>query len=284
MGRRSNGRPAEPQPAYLYKPVGQMKGELATQIRHGKNLLLDARNPSAWAAPGAWDSIEQGAENWHQYNNSLLERSFTTYEVARSYVNALGVFVTNYRDTRDAIVARRVRSIAKQLSFLEGLHARLDLYVPPASAPGSDARIESARPGQRPAPVRYNITINITGSTISELNTAVEAVHNIESRLTAISNQGSPGLAEALQTITQAIIEEATLDDERKQDLIDNMGDVSEAAEEPPEHRKRGRLIAAIQAVSASAVAGTRLHEVWQAWSPQLAALGPEVAKMLPAH
>jgi hypothetical protein len=79
---------------------------------------------------------------------------------------------------------------------------------------------------------RYNITINITDSTVTQLNTAVEAVHTIESRLAAIGNQplGSPKLADALHDVTQAIVDEESLGPERRADLISNAEKLSAVA------------------------------------------------------
>src|SRR5215467_2760405 len=72
----------------------------------------------------------------------------------------------------------------------------------------------------RAAPPCYNITINVTGSTIAQLNNAVEAVHTIESRLNAIGNRGSSDLADSLSEITQAIVGEETLSVERRAHLL----------------------------------------------------------------
>src|SRR5262249_37753244 len=147
----------------LTKPIEKLRGELEKQIEEGRNLLAAASSPSYWAHHGAWVEIEGRADSWYRYNQALLERYFTTYQIAQDYVNARGAFVTNFRDTRDKVMARRVTSITNQLNYLDGLYGRLELYVPPVVEEVTGAQIENTRPAQRPAAVPNNITINITG-------------------------------------------------------------------------------------------------------------------------
>jgi hypothetical protein len=119
-----------------------------------------------------------------------------------------------------------------------------------------------------------DITFNISGGTFSQLNPAVETVQSIANSLTAIS-ENFPDLAKALQELGQAVLDAASLDEQRRTELVENIDDLSEQARHAPEQRKRGRLRAAIDAISAVATPGTQLHTAWDAWGPTIQQLVP---------
>jgi hypothetical protein len=99
---------------------------------------------------------------------------------------------------------------------------------------GESKRQPEPEPNHQPI---HSITIHISGS-VSQLNTVVETVQNIESRLTAISTEGQPHLARALQDLVQAVLDDPSLDEQRRQELIEAVDDLSEQARLPPEQRK----------------------------------------------
>jgi hypothetical protein len=130
-------------------------------------------------------------------------------------------------------------------------------------------------PGQR-VPVYYNVTFNISGGSFSQFNAAVETVQKMADQLTAISIVGgNPDVAKALREVGQAVLDETSLDEQTRTELVENVDDLGEQAQLPPEQRKRGRLRAAIVTLSTAAAAGSKLHETWTAWEPTIQQLLP---------
>jgi hypothetical protein len=113
------------------------------------------------------------------------------------------------------------------------------------------------------------VIFNISGGTIGQVAVA-DTLLNLQHHILAITDQGELEVAAALKSLGQAVLDEPTLDDRRRADLVDNVDDIANAAETPHGQRKHGRLQAAINSISAAAAAGTKLHQAWVAWGPYL--------------
>lgn len=118
----------------------------------------------------------------NRFNCTLLERRFTTPEEQNSYVQSRPYWVRNYRDTRDMVRERVVKSLTQQIAHLEGLRGRLEAAPPRRSGP---------------------VNVQVYGGTFGQFN--VDAlVKNIDTQITGVVEQGQPAVAEALHALAAA--------------------------------------------------------------------------------
>jgi hypothetical protein len=95
-------------------------------------------------------------------------------------------------------------------------------------------------------------------------------IDNINSAISSVAGQGGDTIAGALRSTAEAVLAEPEFDSESKRDLLDNVGDLAEAAELPASQRNRGRVRAALQALSTAAVTGVELEKAWSTWGQVL--------------
>ncbi len=249
--------PPSPRPlGYLTRPLDVIGDELGKRVEMGSALLRDLENPT-----GQLDKLKEDIRRWRTYNSTWLARVFTTREVADRYGYVGLQFVAAYGPTdywrEVADLRERVKT---DTDWLEGLAEELPLYVRSASD-HEDGSKEDRTVGAR------NARVNIQNyGTIGQLNSA-ETLRNIDHHISAVGNQE---LAQGLEALKQAIRDDPSLNDPGRQELLDNVDDLAEAAGAAPHDRKRGRITAAIAAITAGAEGLTKVKEVADSWLPVL--------------
>ncbi|NUP28397.1 MAG: hypothetical protein HOQ44_17200 [Nocardia sp.] len=118
----------------------------------------------------------------------------------------------------------------------------------------------------RPAP-QYNQTFN------APVNQAAMKIENNSSTISTEITGGDSEMVTALRAIEAAIRAEPELSDGQRLELLDNLGDLTDAANASPEGRRRGRIRAALDAITNAATAGTELNRAVEAWGGVLGGL-----------
>ncbi|MBF6331747.1 hypothetical protein [Nocardia transvalensis] len=116
---------------------------------------------------------------------------------------------------------------------------------------------------------RGGITISISGGTVYNPQFA-ETITNIDSNIVTIAQHGDSDIAKALQNIGSAVLGDPGLDDERRQELLDNVEYLAQNAQQPPEKRNRGMIKSALAALNTAATAGTELGKAVTTWGEVL--------------
>lgn len=100
-------------------------------------------------------------------------------------------------------------------------------------------------------------------------------IANIDSTIAGIVQQGGSEVADALKALERAVLSQAGLSDDQRQDLLDNVGYLAEAAQTPPERRNRGIIRSVLSALTMAAVGGEELNRAMEAWGHVLRGLLP---------
>ncbi|MGW6600335.1 hypothetical protein [Streptomyces sp. NPDC055036] len=123
--------------------------------------------------------------------------------------------------------------------------------------------------GQEP-----RVSMNISGNTIYGGQFAAQ-IANIDSTIAGVAQQGSHEVADALKALEQAVLSQGGLDEERRRDLLDNVGYLAEAAQTPAEQRNRGILRSILSALNIAATSGSDLRQALDNWAGVLNGLLP---------
>lgn len=110
--------------------------------------------------------------------------------------------------------------------------------------------------------VPQQVSIHIDGGTFHGTQIAAN-IANTESIIAGVVQQGDPDLAGALKGLAEAVLAHDGLDDGQREDLLDKVDSLAEAAKSP-EKRRRG--MNALAALSAAATAGTELGKAMDTW------------------
>ena len=100
-------------------------------------------------------------------------------------------------------------------------------------------------------------------------------IANVDSTIAGIVRNGGEKVAEALSALQRAVLNQQDLDDEQRKDLLDNVESLAEAAQTPPDKRKRGTIKAALAMLSTAAATGVELNTAMDAWGGVLRTLLP---------
>ncbi|MGW4249077.1 hypothetical protein [Nocardia sp. NPDC004722] len=95
-------------------------------------------------------------------------------------------------------------------------------------------------------------------------------IENLNSTIAGIIEHGDSQTGEALQALEQAIMVDTIEDIELQRDLLDNLETLTDAAETPPENRKRGALKAALSMLKSAASSGPEIAKALEAWGQVL--------------
>jgi hypothetical protein len=121
-----------------------------------------------------------------------------------------------------------------------------------------------AESAQEQPPVTMNFNGDVYGGQFAGL------INNINSTINGIAQSGRQEVADALQSLEQAVLADRSLGDADRQDLLENVADLVEVAQTSPAERRRGRFRAALDAIKSSAETGTALAKALQSAEPVL--------------
>ncbi|MFJ1796589.1 hypothetical protein [Kitasatospora griseola] len=110
-----------------------------------------------------------------------------------------------------------------------------------------------------------SVSMSITGGNFYGGQFAAQ-IANINSTIASVQHQGNPDMAQALQGLQQAVSSQPGLIDDQRQDLLDNVQYLAEAAQTPPDRRNRGIVRAALTALTVAAASGEHLQAALDAW------------------
>ncbi|GAA3846648.1 hypothetical protein GCM10022403_092940 [Streptomyces coacervatus] len=128
----------------------------------------------------------------------------------------------NHPAIADAAALRRAY-MALGLAYLEGVEQRV-----------SDCAEASGQIGPQPP-----VSFTFNNSTVNGGQFAAQLA-NIDSTIAGVVQNGSSDIGEALKALTQAVLSQEDLGDTERSDLLDNVGELAQAAQSPPEERRRG--------------------------------------------
>jgi hypothetical protein len=100
-------------------------------------------------------------------------------------------------------------------------------------------------------------------------------ITNIDSTIAGIAHMGSQDVADALKALEKAVLGQTELDNAQRQELLDIVADLADAARTPPENRSRGRIKSALAYLTTAATGAADLGKALDAWQPTLHKLLP---------
>jgi hypothetical protein len=115
------------------------------------------------------------------------------------------------------------------------------------------------------APIIMN-NIHVKDSVVGSINTG--NVQTVDVNITVLEQAGNKQIAEALQKLTQAIVDEEKLRTDDKNDLLDQVAYLSGQASAAAKDRKKGMIKAAVEAIKTGATAVTSLKTIWDTVEP----------------
>jgi hypothetical protein len=127
---------------------------------------------------------------------------------------------------------------------------------------------------QRPKPVivagaKLN-NIHVSNSVVGTINTG--SIGSVDQSITALSHIGEPVLAEAVKSLSEAILQSGDLSQNQKNELIESLSVISKEAATPREARQSTVALSLLEkAVKLTSVAND-ITDVCQKWWPVLVA------------
>lgn len=107
-------------------------------------------------------------------------------------------------------------------------------------------------------------SINISGGTV--YGPVAMKLDAINSTIAGIVQLGARDVGEALRDLERAILADTQHDDELRQDLLDNLESLADAAQAPPEERKRGVIRSILSSFNAAATSGPQIAAAMESW------------------
>jgi hypothetical protein len=184
----------------------------------------------------------------------------------------------------DEATTRRLMSIAEHLiEFPRGLpahhrkwfyecqrlvhgEAAIDRYYEVLAKLHQDARHAAIMRRMAESP---RVRIDVSNSQIGTLNLGT-IVGDVENHLSAVSDPDAEEARDALQRLTQAIVDADGLPDDRRRELLEQIDLLAEEASRPPERRRPAVVRPVLTGIAASLSAAGGLAEVWDAVGPTL--------------
>lgn len=118
-------------------------------------------------------------------------------------------------------------------------------------------------------PINYNNqTVTVTGGQVGAINFG--NVDEIQVHLQAMTRNGEAGVADALAALTTAVLNNNEVDQNAKNELLEQLAFISQQASAKPEERKPGAIKAMLSAVKEGAGAITSAAGAWEALEPLL--------------
>ena len=252
--------PADGMQTTLVVKIEKVRPDLEKRIKEGKEIEDRIRRYGDYEASGI------RAEHWYWHTRGLLERWFSRNDVAAEFVASRGTQFQSYREVTSSN-SWHVRSVLEnQITCIEGILRRLEVYDLPTSSEKKSP--EDIEPSKTKEPAPSYITYRISGPVGQLIAGEGQTVNNINSHIAAVVGQGQEAVGEALLKLSEVVLVDAQLDDSSRAQILESIEDLADAAEAPPNERKRGRIQGAIEVIGQMAGVATQLGEVWNQWGP----------------
>jgi len=132
---------------------------------------------------------------------------------------------------------------------------------------GTSPTIQIPRPPV--PPINYNNqTVSVTGGTVGAINFG--SVNEIKVNLQALTQNGSPDIAEPLAKLTEAILNAQDANEPAKNELLEQIATLTEQANAKPEERKPGLIKALVSAVKEGSGTISSVAGAWASVEPLL--------------
>jgi hypothetical protein len=196
--------------------------------------------------------VTTGRRRWLLDVRLALYRSVSS-EIVNGFVKAAGLEDYNRSDPLmrlldDPMPIERAY-LTLGITYLEEIQQRMPDYA------------EASQPfGSQPT-----VSMTFSGGTYVGGQFAGQ-IANIDSTI----EHGSADVGQALHALEQAVLAQEGLDDEQRRDLLDSVEYLADAAQTPPEKRKRGVVRSALEALKVAAIAGGELSQVIDSWGTVL--------------
>lgn len=117
-----------------------------------------------------------------------------------------------------------------------------------------------------------NIKYNIENSNIGLINTGqIEKAKKIESNIIELKNKGNAKVAEGIKQITETLLNSKELKDEIKNEIFEQLEELSKQANLPKDKRvNKSVLKAIISSIGGALSAGGGLAEIWSTWGTEI--------------
>ncbi|MBI2470332.1 MAG: hypothetical protein HYV59_03705 [Planctomycetes bacterium] len=112
--------------------------------------------------------------------------------------------------------------------------------------------------------------INVSNSVVGTINTGV--IGSVDQTISALIQLGEPSLAEAIKTLTEAVVGSGDLDQNQKNELIEILGAVATEAATPKEERKNLVAKTLLDRAAQITALANDITDVCQKWWPVFAA------------
>jgi hypothetical protein len=146
MTNRSRETPEQPNQLRESQLAAGLK--LSQRIAEGEKLLERVKNPTI-VTPSTLEQTKRDFDKWSAYNKELLQRLFTTAELAEEYVTRVGGGISIGEPTYGAKLERLQKDISEKIHRLESISERIGL-IPVAdgvNAPGPTAQTRAGSVG-----------------------------------------------------------------------------------------------------------------------------------------
>ncbi len=217
--------------------------DLATQISKGRALERSlAARTETWHSVVDWvvnviNVIDAGAPQ-------ALQQDF------RKIMSGVTGVASSLITERDLVCQAYV---ALALAYLNELQERMPDYAEAA--------------GQVTPEPRTSVTISGGTFHVGQLATDIT---NIDSENAGVVYVTSPDLAEALEALRRAVLSQSGLDNEQRQNLLNNVDYLAQTAHSLPEKRDRGAIKTILSALKIAAISGGDLSNAMTAWGAVL--------------
>lgn len=129
-----------------------------------------------------------------------------------------------------------------------------------------------AKEGLRRMAKPKKIEINLKNSTVGVLTAGdVHDVESISVNVSALSEAGNERIASAFKELTEAVVSNTELVEEKRTEVLDNLEELARQAALPKDKRSKAGVLKAIFASVGGTLAATGgLAEVWSTWGNEI--------------
>lgn len=107
-----------------------------------------------------------------------------------------------------------------------------------------------------------SISINISGGQVGNLNLG-SIVGNIDVKLKSIVDQGGDKIGNALKELTEQVVQSATIENEQKKEILEQLDELASQAAAPVEERKSGVVKSVLTALNDALGGIEKVGELW---------------------